>query len=236
MAYVKRTCSNCGFKDIQPNMVQKTFMRNVGSSQASMNGATVLGAMLGNKSSTRRVQSVLFNNGQRTHRRKTTAWFCSDCAKKVTVKDDFSWSSGKTYLVLFVLALIFLAPVRDFTIGILHGIGDGLSSKSTPDEATSGNQPTLSSEDLTALEGLPEGGDSFASGYMGPVHGETDVFGGDIFPLGLSDMTIQDCLAWCEKVPDCVAISYVDRRKECYPKNALSEPRAAKGVVAAIKQ
>lgn len=80
MAYSKRTCNQCGYRDIQPKMVQREISYNSGSSKRSFGVTTVLGAALGDKKSTRSIVDSIFNTQGRKYTRKRKIWLCRGCS------------------------------------------------------------------------------------------------------------------------------------------------------------
>jgi len=81
--YSKRTCVNCGLRDIQPNMRQKETYVKSGNSKRGVSTSTIAGTFLGNKKSTNAVNSWLFNTQQRNYYRKRKIWTCKECYNKV---------------------------------------------------------------------------------------------------------------------------------------------------------
>jgi hypothetical protein len=80
MSYVKRTCSQCGYRDIQPNMRQIEIEYESGASRSSASKATYVGWLLGDKASGRAVMRSWFNSGKRKYTRKRKVWVCGKCS------------------------------------------------------------------------------------------------------------------------------------------------------------
>ncbi|WP_439150463.1 hypothetical protein [Sulfitobacter sp.] len=80
MTYTKRTCNECGRRDIQPNMFQKEITYNSGSSKRNVGVTTFLGAALGDKKSTRSIADSIFNTQGRTYTRRRKVWLCRECS------------------------------------------------------------------------------------------------------------------------------------------------------------
>jgi len=89
--YANRTCTSCGVRKPQPNMYQRETYVETAKSQTGISGATMFGVFSGDKKSGTQFRNWLFNNGQRTHKRKKKVWLCGVCAgverpaKKVAV-------------------------------------------------------------------------------------------------------------------------------------------------------
>jgi hypothetical protein len=84
MSYSKRTCNQCGYKDIQPNMKQVEIDYISGSSQAELSGRALLSATLfGSKKGSNQVNNWLTGNTKRQYKRKRLVWVCNDnCGRK----------------------------------------------------------------------------------------------------------------------------------------------------------
>ena len=81
MAYTKRTCHKCGYRDIQPNMKQIEVEYTTGSSQAALSGRAVATSMLfGSKKGGNQVANWFTGNTKRQYKRKKLVWVCySNC-------------------------------------------------------------------------------------------------------------------------------------------------------------
>lgn len=98
-AYANRICTNCGIRKPQPHMYQKEIYVETGKSQTGISGATLAGVFLaGDKKSGKQFRDWMFNNNQRTYKRKKKVWLCGICSgnerpvvqappKKVVKKD-----------------------------------------------------------------------------------------------------------------------------------------------------
>lgn len=79
--YANRICSTCGIRKPQPQMYQKEVYVETGKSQTGISGATLVGVFLGeDKKSGTQFRNWLFNNGQRTYKRKKKIWLCGICS------------------------------------------------------------------------------------------------------------------------------------------------------------
>ena len=76
MAYTRRTCHKCGYRDIQPNMVQKTVKVNTGQSKASAGANTWAASLLGDKKATAAVNRSLWGTSNRKYTRTKQVWEC----------------------------------------------------------------------------------------------------------------------------------------------------------------
>ena len=79
MPYTKRTCHECGRRDIQPNMIRATREIKVGRSRTGATIWTWVSAALGHKPSQRALKRFLFNSSQRTYFREKQIWICYKC-------------------------------------------------------------------------------------------------------------------------------------------------------------
>lgn len=104
MNYTVRTCCVCGLRAPQPEMTQRKRSIDVGKSRDSFSTSTVVGSLLGDKASTRKIGRSILNSGQRTYSRKITSWYCKSCAGKAGNAENGE-VVGMTLLVL--LAVIF---------------------------------------------------------------------------------------------------------------------------------
>lgn len=106
--YTKRTCTCCGIRDIQPNMVQREVKYKTGSSKAGMSGSTLLGSMLDNKRSTKALTDSILNNKQRNYYRTRKEWVCKKCASSIGDKKSKE-ESVMIWTVVILFALIYAA-------------------------------------------------------------------------------------------------------------------------------
>jgi hypothetical protein len=83
MAYTRRTCGKCGFRDIQPNMRQRTITYESGSSVSGASKRTWLGVALGDKASANAIKRSWFNSSKRKYFRNKKVWVCKKCADKM---------------------------------------------------------------------------------------------------------------------------------------------------------
>lgn len=79
-SYTNRTCHECGVMLPQPQMSEKVIMVEVGKSRQTASGATIAGAVVGNKRAQRAVAGTVFNSGARVYHRKKRVWVCPGCA------------------------------------------------------------------------------------------------------------------------------------------------------------
>ena len=105
--YVNRTCSCCGIKRIQPYMVSMKVEVESGKSTSSMSGSTVLGALIGEKSSYRSIIRSIFNTSQRTYTRNVVKWYCQDCAEDVK-KSLATKGETPTWVVVVIMTIAFI--------------------------------------------------------------------------------------------------------------------------------
>ena len=83
MSYARHTCHKCGYRDIQPNMIQKTVKVNTGQSKASAGANTWAASLLGDKKATAAVNRSLWGTSNRKYTRTKQVWECSGrCGSK----------------------------------------------------------------------------------------------------------------------------------------------------------
>jgi len=78
--YTKRTCHKCGYRDIQPNMVQKEIEYTSGSSNTGITGRSLIAAGFGDKKAQAQNRKYLFSPSKRVYKRRRKVWLCPDCA------------------------------------------------------------------------------------------------------------------------------------------------------------
>ena len=107
--YATRTCTRCGVRKPQPEMVQKEVYVETGKSKAGVSGATWAGMMMGDKKSENSINRWLFNTNQRTYKRKKQLWLCKPCAPKVgatgSSSETLAAGVGLVFLMTFAIFL-----------------------------------------------------------------------------------------------------------------------------------
>ena len=86
MAYAKRTCHKCGMIKPVNYMQKKTIKRKTGSSSEKLTAGTMVGFLLENPSSKRRVNKRIFANNKRGYVRNKDVWQCNSGQCHMTVK------------------------------------------------------------------------------------------------------------------------------------------------------
>ena len=121
--YAVRTCADCGLRLPQPQMTQVVREVDVARGRDSINGLTVIGAVLGDRKSTRKIKSTFFNSGERVYKRKVKAWLCTNCMPEDEVK-----AAGSCLVILIRWIFYAFLAVFLFAIGshILMSIGRSL--------------------------------------------------------------------------------------------------------------
>ena len=114
MAYANRTCVECGYKSIQPNMRQVEIEYESGSSQAGISKRSVGTAMLfGSKEAQRQNTNWLTGNTKRKYMRKRKVWVCGSNVGCNKSSSNGSSLVGKFFAGVFQLflmaALLFIA-------------------------------------------------------------------------------------------------------------------------------
>lgn len=108
MAYTKRTCHHCGYRDIQPNMYKRTVKHEIGSSNAKLSKRALLtSTIFGSDRGARQVKNWASGNTSRSYVRNRQVWVCYDCDSEFYE----SSSSGLFFYVkgIFYTTLVFLA-------------------------------------------------------------------------------------------------------------------------------
>ena len=112
MSYTKRTCHKCGFRDIQPNMVQRTISVDTGSSRASFDKKAFFAAtFLGDKKAGRQVHKSVFANNKRKYTRDKTVFECRSCAGGSIQRSSLgrAWNAFDVFLLRFFKTLFWMA-------------------------------------------------------------------------------------------------------------------------------
>ena len=79
MAYAKKTCNICGWRDIQPRMVKKAKKVQIATSKRGLSGREVLGGLFGSKESVKSIRNWLYAPKKRVYDRKQVVWMCEKC-------------------------------------------------------------------------------------------------------------------------------------------------------------
>lgn len=108
MAYTRRTCSKCGYRDIQPNMRKRTVTYQSGSSESGVSKRTWLGVFFGDNASARAVKRNWFNSSKRKYYRNRNVWMCKKCAgnEDASAKRQ-KWDDRLRFFVVTILVLWF---------------------------------------------------------------------------------------------------------------------------------
>jgi hypothetical protein len=107
MSYTKRTCHSCGYRDIQPNMVQREIQYKSGSSKRGIGGREVLGTLIGNEKSEKAIQNWMSTSSKRNYTRTRKVWMCPSCAKASNNNDSgYETIIGICIVIGIILALI----------------------------------------------------------------------------------------------------------------------------------
>jgi hypothetical protein len=93
-------------------MYQKEVYVETGKSKTGISGATLFGTFAGDKKSGSQVRNWLFNNGQRTYKRKKVVWLCGSCSGRAPLANSSSMSSVKKW---FFVAIAFLILIGVFS-------------------------------------------------------------------------------------------------------------------------
>jgi hypothetical protein len=112
--YTNRTCAECGIRKPQPQMYRsETYVENA-KSQIGISGATMFGLFAGDKRSGNQFRNWLFNNGQRTYKRKKIVWLCGSCSGvERKPKVPMSKTKKRVYIGIFVILSILTLLDRD---------------------------------------------------------------------------------------------------------------------------
>lgn len=106
--YANKTCTNCGIRKPQPEMYQKEVYVETGKSKTGISGATLFGTFAGDKKSGSQVRNWLFNNGQRTYKRKKVVWLCGSCSGRAPILNSSAMSIAKKwfFVIIVIIAII----------------------------------------------------------------------------------------------------------------------------------
>lgn len=117
MAYSNRTCVECGYKSIQPNMKQVEIEYESGSSSAGLSGRAIGFALLGEKKSNNQVGNWMTGNSKRKYMRKRKVWVCNTvgCGSNAQHnKQGFGKSLLKFVTQSLLLVVLFIGAVLIF--------------------------------------------------------------------------------------------------------------------------
>lgn len=108
MAYANRTCVQCGYKSVQPNMKQIEIEYESGSSTAGMSKRAVGFALLGDKKANNQFGNWMSGNSKRKYMRKRKIWVCNYVGCGDNAPRNKS-SFGKNVLKFITQSLILVA-------------------------------------------------------------------------------------------------------------------------------
>ncbi len=80
MAYAKKTCNLCGWRDIQPRMVKKHKTVQVAQGKRGLSKREVAFALMGSKTAQRSVTRWATAPNKRVYSTKRLVWMCEDCS------------------------------------------------------------------------------------------------------------------------------------------------------------
>lgn len=110
MTHQNRICTGCGIKKPQPQMHGLQINAAVGESRASLSGSTIIGSLLGNEASVKKVKAGMFNTSGRKHFRKKQVWHCGEkeCRKKARAQHVSPWvaSGGRKSFIMSALGIL----------------------------------------------------------------------------------------------------------------------------------
>jgi len=118
MSYTKRTCHDCGYKDIQPNMYRVEVTKRTGTSTTGFAKRSLFGALLGDQRSGRQVGKALFAPNKRVYHRTREVWKCGVCAGVVKQESNQSSeparksASFKDMFIGFFMLLLIVAFIE----------------------------------------------------------------------------------------------------------------------------
>ena len=62
-----------------------------------------------------------------------------------------------------------------------------------------------------------------------------DLYGADLYPKGIRNVTLQTCVQACKDNRRCVGVSYVEAKNWCWPKSSTRGRRRARGITSVMK-
>lgn len=65
---------------------------------------------------------------------------------------------------------------------------------------------------------------------------DVDLRGGDILQNGMRDLSFQECKELCLAIGDCKAVSWMESKRWCWPKDEISAPSPAPGISSSIRK
>lgn len=115
MAYTTRTCVNCGYRSIQPNMAKQKIKYESGTSEAGLSKRAVTGTLLGGNQSAKQVNNWLSGNSKRQYKRTKEVWTCgSTVGCGVKHKSSIGAKFKSFLLQLMWLVVITIAAIYFF--------------------------------------------------------------------------------------------------------------------------
>jgi hypothetical protein len=113
--YTNRTCNTCGIRKPQPEMYHVETYSEVAKSVQGVSAATFIGSILfNNGSSDRTIANWLFNNNQRTYKRKKKVWLCAKCSGNL-VAPSLTKRFFKALLYFFLFSIVIAAILGQLT-------------------------------------------------------------------------------------------------------------------------
>lgn len=101
MSHTKRTCYECGYRDIQPNMYKKVISVESGSSNTGLTTRSLVGSLFSDKSA-KEVHKYFLSPNKRTYKRNKTVYICQGCEGSETFVDKLIY-----YTVIVPLKILF---------------------------------------------------------------------------------------------------------------------------------
>jgi len=65
---------------------------------------------------------------------------------------------------------------------------------------------------------------------------DLDLRGGDLLPNGMKDLSFPECKQLCLAIDNCQAVSWMESKRWCWPKNEIGAPSHALGISSAISK
>ena len=110
--YANRTCTQCGWKSIQPNMKQVSVEYKSGSSEAGLSKRAIAGSLLGGKNASKQVNNWISGNSKRQYKRTKKVWVCDTVGCGVKVKESLPKQfAAILFQGIIMVALLFAAAL-----------------------------------------------------------------------------------------------------------------------------
>jgi len=111
--YSTRTCTSCGVRDIQPNMIQTTMEYRSGHSTTGLHGRTVALSLFSDKAA-KKTWSYIAAPNKRVYTRRRKVWVCPSCydeAERIAKENAKREKSNSIIAAIIMVPLILIAGI-----------------------------------------------------------------------------------------------------------------------------